>query len=1445
MSNIFIPETVDIPFDTLTNEQRDAIVLIMTEKGFQNPLTNIIDRALNLCDIEIQKLISYYPLPFVDDPWPGQNAFSVNGFFPLFETPEEAAEKSPLPNYSRPGETTEGYHVHTLNGTDYYMPNGLGGPENIKGTQFHGTYGTTGYGATAEEETYYHYDESGVTVTTPYVPDVILGESGLNAYDPTSWLYQMGEGGWTIGVPPVADEVSGNSYGACIVNGVCEINTIPGCNNIGGVFMGENTICAGDYFAGDTGSCCLNDYGNCVSLNQLDCAVTGGVYGGSGSTCGIMGSTIGANGEVVYLLCSSEATLGSLTRFDIHLSNYTGTFQIDEDVFSDGPGQFNAKVDSWWPQTEMAATLRVYDIVGTLSSDAPDIITGAISGATGEFFHIVQSPTGDNVEEGGGGDGGGTYSAPGGPVGGYTSDWEYDESGNTIGGGIYYPGAGGDSGVYYTDTPPVYVPDGPQEEEYTLWQGPHPVSVYDDEDVLPNPVEILPITKGQADIIINALEKIKLNLFIFKHHTNTISGIDGESMEGFFQRLSTAGAYTNIMKTLANRGEHSYSFVFGTIMGLGEVMLDKILKHTECAPCLNCKESATVTSGSGIGGIAQEVWLNPSAYNSALERLEEIALSILALIDEEEEKYCKAQKVVHNYTTGQQLLNQTKNDPIFETLVDRVFSSPQFKSAIKEVETDASTDKFFPAFKLLEQKTSVTMAELAVAPYPEMGSPCECIDCENNDINLQRYLIKIFSSLGKGAEEGISCKAGVLSSTEFLEGPVGYPGSEGLLGNLGIVGAPGICDYEPCEHEPLNYGACCLTTSTCGNCLQTTLAQCEFYGGEYHGDHTHCTFEECGKCFSNAECVARGELCCDGSCHPPPCPVCEIDDDCLGIDSCCYSGQCGYCPAPTCNPPCGIGLQCCPDFTCCPTCCGGICCGEGESCCGDICCPAGYGCCGGVCCQDIVGCCGNQCGCGNEQWCCGESCCGIQEGECDIDDDCAWCQYCNNNGWCQGYTDEEICEGHECDVGERKIVEPGSCACSCERTVPPGGEHNCCSDEWSCPPGFACYNYNPNGIADDCSCVHLSCLYDDCVAQGGIVLNKCPDSSPPPCCGDSPPCTDTNCCCQTGVCCNGVEDWGGNELYCGLIQECHTQSDCCGSGTGSDGNGGWEGNCQDGHNNGAGMQCDLTCEEWMEWYADNYGYRSGDRSGERGGYGECCGDGCACGENINCCGGECCPEAFQVCCGGSCCSGGEICCEGNCCIGTTCCGGDCCEGNCCSDGCCEDGVCCGMLGNGECCYNSDNCCGTKCCGSDEFCFENQCCPLNVDGTVPSGEVCGGTCPCPTKEFECESDGDAKEQTCCDGQCSLFCCGACGNKPSDYGCCSNHGGNFLCVDGSVEDDSAAITGCGTCDGCNTTFAFAIPHKDLDVLAIAKQTRPWSRLAMAVQRTKLYGSEVNKV
>jgi hypothetical protein len=62
--------------------------------------------------------------------------YAIDGYYPLYLTPEAAKEASPAPNKKRPGERTVGYHDVEVRNITYYRPNGL----VQRKTQFDGDY---------------------------------------------------------------------------------------------------------------------------------------------------------------------------------------------------------------------------------------------------------------------------------------------------------------------------------------------------------------------------------------------------------------------------------------------------------------------------------------------------------------------------------------------------------------------------------------------------------------------------------------------------------------------------------------------------------------------------------------------------------------------------------------------------------------------------------------------------------------------------------------------------------------------------------------------------------------------------------------------------------------------------------------------------------------------------------------------------------------------------------------------------------------------------------------------------------------------------------------------------------------------------------------------------------------------------------------------------------
>ena len=89
--------------------------------------------------------------------------FSLNGYYPLYDTAQGARNASPDPVLIREGETTAGYHTHVLNEITYYMPNGLVMGE----TQFHGDYANQDVDTTTSTSP---PPASGSTPSTPSTP---------------------------------------------------------------------------------------------------------------------------------------------------------------------------------------------------------------------------------------------------------------------------------------------------------------------------------------------------------------------------------------------------------------------------------------------------------------------------------------------------------------------------------------------------------------------------------------------------------------------------------------------------------------------------------------------------------------------------------------------------------------------------------------------------------------------------------------------------------------------------------------------------------------------------------------------------------------------------------------------------------------------------------------------------------------------------------------------------------------------------------------------------------------------------------------------------------------------------------------------------------------------------------------------------------------------------
>jgi len=89
------------------------------------------------------------------------NAFSVYGYFPLFDNINDAVAVSPVSSY----------HIHEFEDVEYYMPDGLGGPGS--GLQFHGDYEVN---SVESVPNYTYYEGKEIII---YIPDATNTSSSI------------------------------------------------------------------------------------------------------------------------------------------------------------------------------------------------------------------------------------------------------------------------------------------------------------------------------------------------------------------------------------------------------------------------------------------------------------------------------------------------------------------------------------------------------------------------------------------------------------------------------------------------------------------------------------------------------------------------------------------------------------------------------------------------------------------------------------------------------------------------------------------------------------------------------------------------------------------------------------------------------------------------------------------------------------------------------------------------------------------------------------------------------------------------------------------------------------------------------------------------------------------------------------------------------------------
>jgi hypothetical protein len=693
-----------------------------------------------------------------------------------------------------------------------------------------------------------------------------------------------------------------------------------------------------------------------------------------------------------------------------------------------------------------------------------------------------------------------------------------------------------------------------------------------------HPFEQTHISEQQIIELDYWLTTITYWLDALKLHTDKLSGVESEYTSDLIQRLSIAGLYTRVMKSITGLDKEQYSEIFSSLSVLGDNIIGNIKHLTFCESSSNYCEANTNSSGlNGLAGVVQKFPVTIPSILSCL--LPNIVDKLKSLIDTDEKNFCKARRVIERYSYGTKIIETLDSDPIFGSAMESVFASPQLKQAINEIRnpsSDTTTNDFFPQFNL------------------EVTGPCL----------IEDQLI----SIGP-------------------EGPVGAPGAKGLTGSAGIPGPVGDCncgqtnnqgEESPCWQGDTEPGACCV----CGYCVSATDFQCSHYGGVFFGENSSCAIIDCmpSGCVTGNDC-AIGMICCSGQCiNPcsdgtcPPCPQCPTGTTVCG-NTCCEEGKVccgGYCkdPCPDGGCPdcqgecCPSGTSCCGGDGCCldGNCCNDECCGAGMSgkTCQDgscVCCPDGETCfevsvgenvccepekqCNGVCCGDGLRCCidecvpeDEQCTCpagtvpcelegpfhcclpeesccldsGGSIYCCGGECCGDTccDGTCVAGSCCpASCEVCtefwqndgNENTHCICYSATEdvyydYFSGVETTYCARDTqYYDGSCNCKCNsNNLEPCGNDNDNQDCWSiggccCDEGESCeMAYNgivhyccPTGTTDFCE--------GECCGADEIC---CPDDD------GNKYCTVCNCneaecitdqgeveCCEEGICCNG------------------------------------------------------------------------------------------------------------------------------------------------------------------------------------------------------------------------------------------------------------------------------------------------------------------------------------
>nr|MBC8555991.1 hypothetical protein [Candidatus Brocadiales bacterium] len=186
------------------------------------------------------------------------------------------------------------------------------------------------------------------------------------------------------------------------------------------------------------------------------------------------------------------------------------------------------------------------------------------------------------------------------------------------------------------------------------------------------------ITQQEKTDILYLMTSLIIAFEDLKIHTDKITGTSEDTLSEFFQRLSVAGKYTEIMKSITGKDEEKYSFIFASIMGAGDLCLDRISKRLTCPETSTVTVCGNINDSSGILGLAQQIKNRPSIISSVIYCLLPSLLQCIRDLTNEDD-YCQARKIVESYSAGSRIAGDIVYDPIYHEVVRQVMGSHQLK----------------------------------------------------------------------------------------------------------------------------------------------------------------------------------------------------------------------------------------------------------------------------------------------------------------------------------------------------------------------------------------------------------------------------------------------------------------------------------------------------------------------------------------------------------------------------------------------------------------------------------------------------------------------------------------------------------------------------------------------------------------------------------------------